>query len=294
MASAADPSPAAFVLEIDPDLGGDIDPAEWEGVRQACRGELLNVPRGHWIPGPGVADRVDLVGWVIVDGLLVRELSLRDHGMVELLGAGDVLQPPTVVEPPRLGTHTRLTAVTELVLLVLGRAFVRAAARWPTLLTALQRRLEWQRESLALQGLIAHLPNAEHRLLVMLWHLTDRWGYVTPDGIVLPWALNHEILGRLIGARRPTVTLALRHLEAGGEVQRREDRTWVLTAVAERTINAITKPTNATHSVGERLALYRQVTQTTAHTRALQAQAKQIRSQHPAPSSPLARDGRSL
>ena len=152
MAIAAGTLPVAFVLEVDPDLGRTINPGEWEVVRQACRAELLHVPRGPWPAASEAAARGDVVALVIVDGLLARELSLRDRCMVELLGHGDVLQPPVVAGPARLGTDTRLTAVSDVVLLVLGQPFVGAAARWPTLLTELQRRQEVQREILAIQG----------------------------------------------------------------------------------------------------------------------------------------------
>jgi len=222
MASAAATLPVALVLEVDPDPGTNIDPGEWELVRQACRGEMLAVPRGPWRATPDTAGSGDVVAFVILDGLLARELSLQERCMVELLGGGDVLQPPVVTDRPRLATETRLLAVSDLLLLVLGQPFVRAAARWPTLLTALHRRLEAQRDSLAIQGLIAHLPNTEQRLLLMLWHLADRWCYVTPEGIVLPLPLNHEILGRLIGACPPlsaSLSAALKR-EPGSAVAR--------------------------------------------------------------------------
>jgi CRP/FNR family transcriptional regulator, cyclic AMP receptor protein len=282
MASVAVTSPVALVLELDPDLGRNIEPAEWELVKRACRGELLHVARGSWQAAPEMAGRGDLVAFVIVDGLLAREVSLQEHCMVELLGHSDVLQPPVPTERPRLAAESQLTAVSDLLLLVLGQPFIGAAARWPTLLTALQSRLEAQRESLAIQGLITHVPNAGHRLLLMLWHLADRWGYVTPEGIVLPWPFSHEILGRLIGARRPTVTIALRHLEASGVVHRREDGSWLLTRMAEHMINAIARPPSVAHSVGERLMLYQEISQTTAQARALHAEARQIRFQRPA------------
>jgi len=288
MASADATLRVALVLEVDPDLGRNIDPAEWELARQACRGEMLAVPRGQW-QATETGCSGDLVAFVILDGLLARELSLQERCMVELLGGGDVLQPPVVTDRPRLATETRLTAVSDLLLLVLGQPFVRAAARWPTLLTALHRRLEAQRDGLALQGLIAHLPNTEQRLLLMLSHLADRWGYVTPEGIVLPLPLNHEILGLLIGARRPTVSIAVRRLEGEAGLRRREDGSWLLTRTAERMIKAITQPPSVTHSVGERLLLYRQITQPTAQTRALHAEAKQIRSLHPARATPKTR-----
>lgn len=275
MASAASAVDGRSVLDVDPDLGTDIDPAEWELVRQACRGELLYVPSGPWRPGADADGRGDLVAYVVVEGLVAREISFPGSWMVEFLGNCDVLLPPVATDPPRLGTAPRLTAVSDLILLVLGQPFLRSAARWPTLLTTLHRRLESQRESLAIQGLIAHLPNAEHRLLLMLWHLSDRWGYVTPDGIVLPLPFNHKILGQLIGARRPTVTIALRGLEAAAAVRRREDGSWLLTPTAERMITAIARPPSVVHSVGERLMLYRRISQTAAQNRALQAEVRQ-------------------
>ena len=116
----------------------------------------------------------------------------------------------------------------------------------------------------------------------MLWHLVDRWGYVTPNGIVLPWPLNHEILGRLIAVRRPTVTIALRRLDADRAVHRRDDGSWLLTATAERMIKAIARPPSVTHSIAERLMLVREIIQTAAQTRALRAEARQLLSRRPA------------
>ena len=51
---------------------------------------------------------------------------------------------------------------------------------------------------------------------------------MTTDGVVLPLRLSHELLGALIGAQRPTVTLALRGLTDRGYIRRRPDRTWLL------------------------------------------------------------------
>jgi hypothetical protein len=51
---------------------------------------------------------------------------------------------------------------------------------------------------------------------------------VTPEGVVVPVALTHEMLGRLSGARRPTVSLALTELSATGAVQRLPEGGWLL------------------------------------------------------------------
>jgi CRP/FNR family transcriptional regulator, cyclic AMP receptor protein len=68
----------------------------------------------------------------------------------------------------------------------------------------------------------------EDRLHAMLWLLAERWGRVTPEGVTLPLRLTHELLGQLVGAKRPTVSLAMKELEARGAVRRRLDGAWLL------------------------------------------------------------------
>ena len=66
---------------------------------------------------------------------------------------------------------------------------------------------------------IAHVRHAESRLLLLLWHLAERWGRVTRDGVLLPMRLTHRTIGHLIGAQRPTVTLAVGQLVATGAIR---------------------------------------------------------------------------
>jgi hypothetical protein len=61
-----------------------------------------------------------------------------------------------------------------------------------------------------------------------MWHLAERWGRMTPAGVSVPLGLTHETIGRLVGARRPTVSLALKQLAASGTITRREDGAWLL------------------------------------------------------------------
>src|SRR5262249_13853935 len=171
-------------------------------ARYACRGDLVRVPRGLWPVPPDAGETQILAGLLIVSGLVCREVGLRDRRMLELLGPGDIVQLPIQTDRPRLGGRIVLTAATTTELVTLGESFISAAGRWPSLLAAIQRRLEAQREHLAMQGLIAHLPRAEHRMLLMLHHLADRWGRVTPDGTVVSLPLTHDLLGQLIAARR--------------------------------------------------------------------------------------------
>ena len=55
------------------------------------------------------------------------------------------------------------------------------------------------------------------------------------EGITIQLALTHEALGRLIGARRPTVTLALRMLCERGALERRPGRSWLVKELPQDT-----------------------------------------------------------
>ena len=255
----AEYSHRGHILDLDPDLGAGIGKEDWEAACRACRGALLSVPSGVWEPADAVAERNDVLGWVLVKGALCREVALRDRYMFELLGPGDVLHLPVAQGGPRLGGKIKLTALAGTSLVVLGSAFVRAAARWPSLLANVHRRLETQREHLAIQGLITHLPRAEHRVLLTLWHLADRWGRITPEGTVLPLTLTHDLLGHLTAARRPTVTLAVGTLETDGYIRRCNDGSWLLTVAAEHQVHTIVTLTKDPRILGDTFRLSRRV-----------------------------------
>lgn len=264
------------VLDLDPALGSGVSSEEWETARRVCRAVLVRVPSGGRVP-PADALAGDLVGLVLVVGLVCRELALRDRRMLELLGPGDVVHPPGESDWPRLGTTTVGTAVLDTEFLALGGPFIAAAARWPCLLRGVQDRLESQRNRLAVQGLIAHLPRAEHRLLLVLHHLADRWGFVSPEGTVVPLPLSHDMLAQLAAARRSTITLAISTLERGGELRRLEDGSWLLTGPAEELVQAIATTSASTQPIGEMLARRARTIEGVQDARALRAEARLAR-----------------
>ena len=118
-------------------------------------------------------------------------------------------------------------AVSTTQLAMLGKDVLVGAHRWPRLVAGLHARTADQIERVAVQLAICQLPRVEDRLLALLWLLAEQWGRVTPGGTVLPLALTHETLGALVGARRPTVTLALGELSDRGAVLR-QGRAWLL------------------------------------------------------------------
>jgi hypothetical protein len=110
---------------------------------------------------------------------------------------------------------------------LIGQQFLRASARWPKLYSNLIGRFADQNEQLATQLALCQLPRVEDRLLGMLWLLAESWGKVTSAGTLLPLHFTHEALGAMVGARRPTVTLALGELADSGAVVQR-DGGWLL------------------------------------------------------------------
>ena len=75
---------------------------------------------------------------------------------------------------------------------------------------------------------MTNLKHVETRLLMQFWHLAERWGRVGPNGIAIAVPLTHEMLAKLVGATRPSVTTALGRLAARGVLVREPDGLWRL------------------------------------------------------------------
>jgi CRP/FNR family transcriptional regulator, cyclic AMP receptor protein len=248
------------LLDADPGLGRGIDSEDWAVARQATQGILTRVEPGDcaWLAGD--CDTGSIIGLIVNDGMISREISLGEHVAFDLLAPGDVLLVPGAADDELdLGTRVTLTALNRSELVVLSKPFIRAAARWPSLLTNLHRRLEAQQRRVAIQCLAAHMPRAEDRLLLTLWLLAQACGRVAPEGIVLPLSLSHGALGRVAAARRSTITLALRKLETAGWIQRRADGHLILGAAAEQRVQELTQASISPTPIGPRVALHRPV-----------------------------------
>lgn len=245
------------LLDVDPDLGRGIELRDWPVARQATQATLIRIGRRECILPMGVCDTANIIGLIVNDGVISREITLGEHVALELLTPGDVLLlPATEPDYLDLGGRVTLTALHPAELIVLSKGFIHAAARWPSLLTNLHRRLEAQRRRLAVQSLAAHLPRAEDRLLLTLWMLAESCGHVTPEGTVLRLSLSHEALGRLAAARRPTITLALRSLETAGCIQRGPNGHLILGSLAHRRVQELTHASINSPPIGPRVAAH--------------------------------------
>jgi CRP-like cAMP-binding protein len=109
-------------------------------------------------------------------------------------------------------------------------------------LEALMARTMRRSRVLALRLVVNQLVRLEDRLMITMWGLAERFGRVTPDGVILPLELTHSTLARLVGARRPSVTSALGVLSREGFVERTEHG-WLLHG----------SPSDVLEPLGERL-----------------------------------------
>jgi CRP-like cAMP-binding protein len=217
-----DVAQVCHVLLSDPDLGVGLEGRRLERAQQECIASELMVDVGVWNPeeGEGEAARGG-IGLLILDGLLVRRVGAEGRYGAELLGPGDLLRPwEHDGEDITLPFEISFRVIERLHLAVLD---VKAAARmgpYPELVGALAGRAMQRVRHLAVNMAIAHHPRIDRRLLLLLWHLADRWGRVTSEGIRIPMHLTHTLLADLVAAARPTVTTALAQLESEGHLTR--------------------------------------------------------------------------
>jgi CRP-like cAMP-binding protein len=113
-------------------------------------------------------------------------------------------------------------------LALLDRDFAAAVAPWPELTAAVMDRIMRRAHAAAFHLAVSHLKRVETRLLVVLWYYADRWGRVTPNGVLLPVRMTHSLLARVVGARRPSVSTALGRLQERGFLERTENGQWLL------------------------------------------------------------------
>ena len=210
MRSVRTTSETVRLLEADPDLGILLsDPRRADAERDLVV-RTYQVPAGPWDVARMAGTSADHVGLLVLDGVLSRELIVADHVSAELLGPGDVLRPwQTGNRASLLPVDAVWSALSPLTVAVLDRLGERSIR-------------------LATTQAISQLTRVDRRLRALFWHLAERWGRVSGQGVIVPLPLTHRILGQLVGARRPTVSTALADLAERQELERRADGSWLL------------------------------------------------------------------
>lgn len=228
-ALAGHPS-SVSLLEVDPTLEQFIPEEDRDLARRVCQVPAIHLTPGRWQPRPSTGAGDDPFALLVVDGALTSTLRIAGRESARVLGPGDIFDPARRAGG-LLTVEIDWNALQPTTLAALDHRYLAMARRWPPLTVALQQRLCDEANRTAVLAAIAHLPRVELRVLALMWHLADRFGREEPgDGRHLPLSLTHAQLGRLVGAQRPTVTIALQALRESGDLDRRGDGTWSLTA----------------------------------------------------------------
>jgi CRP/FNR family cyclic AMP-dependent transcriptional regulator len=218
------------LLELDPDLGLLLAEDRLEAAHHDLRVAVHTLEPGPWDVDKQSAASPGHVGILVLDGVLAREVLVSDTVSTELLGPGDVIRPWRLHDGSSLLRHQiRLSVLSRSRVALLDRRFGFELTRHPEVMVAILDRINERALRLAVTQAISQLNRVDRRLLALFWHLAERWGRMTGDGVALPMTLSHRMLGQLDGARRPTVSTALGELTKQGELARRDDGTWLLT-----------------------------------------------------------------
>lgn len=216
------------VLDEDLELAAAVPQESFHEARMAAVAPLVEVQRGLWTPPSAPRDGARDFGLLILSGLLLREIALAGRSFVEIRGAEDLLRPwDDASEITSVQTQITWTAHEPTRLAWLDGDFARNVGDWAEITSVLIARATRRARLLSFRLAILELRHVDLRVLLLLWHLADRWGQVGGEGIRLNLDLTHDLIGRMVGAHRTSVTVALQKLADEGRIAR-AGRRWVL------------------------------------------------------------------
>jgi hypothetical protein len=221
--------PPVALIDADPDLEAVVAPEQREHARRDVLARVAHLSPGSWEATASREPDGHHRGFLVLDGLLTREVEVIGGRCVELVGPGDVVRPWRWDEE---GSHVRAEVGWRVLeptdMAVLDHGLVERMMPFPQLGVELFTRGTRRAHHLAVALAITHHQRVQDRLLLTLWHLAERWGRVHTDGVSVPLPLGHQRLADLVGATRPSVTTALGGLTRSGALSRRGDGTWLL------------------------------------------------------------------
>jgi hypothetical protein len=164
----------ARLLEEDPDLAADIDPRRRPLCEQLMQAEVLELLAARCDPLGGPESLRRGPGLLVLEGLVLRRIDLEGRFGAELIGAGELLRPWQREEATSITGRWEWRVLVRVRLALLDLGFASRTAPLPEISGALTGR------ALRRARAIVRRPKVLDRLHILLWHLADRWGTVTP------------------------------------------------------------------------------------------------------------------
>ena len=164
------------IIDADPEVRDLLPAVDYERARRETQTRVRRLSTGNWDVTAAEEPDGHHRGFLIVDGLLSREVDVLGRRCVELIGAGDVIRPWSWDDE---GSHVHAevgwVVLEPARLAVLDHRLVVRMNPWPQLGLELFNRGTRRAHALAVTLAIAHHQRVDDRLLLTLWHLAERW-----------------------------------------------------------------------------------------------------------------------
>lgn len=205
-----------YVLDADNGLAQELDLRGRIAARPLATAKVVQLVVGECELSPWFDLARRGPGLLVLDGLVVFETCTGDRIAAELVGAGDLLQASHLITDDLLERTCHWRVLWPARIAVLDGDFADRVRSFPQLSRALLRRACNRSAELDVLRAISSQPRLEVRLVLLLWHLSARWGRVEPAGVKLCLPLTHRLLGQLVAAERPSISHALKRLARAG------------------------------------------------------------------------------
>jgi hypothetical protein len=213
------------LVEFDSEL--NPHPPGWSSTgSKRLRARVAQLPLGRFDVERLVEDPGGWLGLLVVDGLVLAQVAAGRAPVGWLVGADDLIRPWELAQISLL-TAASWQVLTPLRLALLDADFASRVAGLGSVADAVTAKAVQTSHWLFAKSLVTGTSVIEERLLLLFALLGERWGRARPAGVFVAMPLTHQVLATLVGARRPSVTTALRRLCAAGLLQRTSEG-WLL------------------------------------------------------------------
>lgn len=205
-----------YLLDADEEIAEAFDVRARIAARQLATARVVQADVGPCDLASWLEAARQGLGLLILDGLVALETRVGGRTAAELVGSGDLLQPLGPATDQLLVRTCGWRVLRPTRFALLDADFADRIRPYPQIIRTLMQRACRRPLDLDVLRAITSQPRLEVRLVLLLWHLSARWGRVEPTGVRLSLPLTHRLLGQLVAAERPSISHALKRLAQAG------------------------------------------------------------------------------